>query len=319
MKKIIILLFIAGVAKFSFSQWYSNGATWYYNLESWGYDENSQSYYTGEGYVKYEVVGDTLIDTITAKIIIKSGKYFSGNPLSQDTIIVYADSNRAYFWTGYDFRLMYDFNLEVGDTLDVDVYNTSICDSISPLVVDSIDTITADGISLRVQYITLSGNTTSTSKEYANYTYRIIEYIEDVTKTGYDFLFVPTCEDLYPSAENNSLRCFHNENFTYYNDWWQSDQPCDTIINPLGVELLTKEHSNILLYPNPAMNNINIESNSELIKQVKIINSLGQILIDKKVKEKEVSIDINSFTSGIYNAIIILNNGQQVNKKFVKK
>jgi len=53
------------------------------------------------------------------------------------------------------------------------------------------------------------------------------------------------------------------------------------------------------IFPNPAKANIFIDINND-IKTVKILNNIGQVLIEANTK----NIDINSLVSGIYFVII---------------
>ncbi len=308
MKKTIILLIILGFAKLGFSQWYTNGATWYFDNEYLTYNNSAH------GYVKFEVIGDTLIDSVNAKIIVKSGLNCDSTPVPVDTIIVYANNNRAYYWTGYDFKLMYDFNLEVGDTLDIEIYQTFNCDSVSPMILDSIDTIIADSVPLRVQYlsfITWEGGTPR-KKDY-----QIIEFV-GYTYTYEHFIFPPLYCEEGDNFSNTSLRCFINENFEYKKipEQW----PCDTIINNLSVNLVKITGNAVSLYPNPATEyiNVKIKQNNLTIEQIKIINSLGKVILKKDVAKNKISIDIKDFSPGIYNATLMLDNGQVINNKFIK-
>lgn len=64
-----------------------------------------------------------------------------------------------------------------------------------------------------------------------------------------------------------------------------------------------KENSselNINIYPNPAEDNINIELKNEIKGNVVITNQLGQVVKEMNIDGKELTIDIEDLTSGIY-------------------
>lgn len=86
-------------------------------------------------------------------------------------------------------------------------------------------------------------------------------------------------------------------------------------VNPsLGIEDVVK--NNFILYPNPAMNELNIKGDFDANESVTIYNMLGQTVLKKAVTSNEQSIDISSLSEGIYN---IYFNNAKVTYKFVKK
>lgn len=86
------------------------------------------------------------------------------------------------------------------------------------------------------------------------------------------------------------------------------------------VELLLRTNefnlANLLVYPNPAKDNLNI-SYSNKLNQIEIYNAVGQIIIDKKPDAKEVKLDVSNMASGVY--FVKLNSGNQnTTLKFIK-
>ena len=64
-----------------------------------------------------------------------------------------------------------------------------------------------------------------------------------------------------------------------------------------------KENSselNINIYPNPAEDKINIELKNETKGNVVITNQLGQVVKEMNIDGKELTIDVEDLTSGIY-------------------
>ena len=64
-----------------------------------------------------------------------------------------------------------------------------------------------------------------------------------------------------------------------------------------------KENSselNINIYPNPTEDKINIELKNETKGNVVITNQLGQVVKEMNIDGKELTIDIEDLTSGIY-------------------
>ncbi len=78
-------------------------------------------------------------------------------------------------------------------------------------------------------------------------------------------------------------------------------------------------NNNFALYPNPAHNNITIESTSLNKDEAALIFNLqGQLLLQQSLLQNKTTIDISDFTNGMYFVKMKSNNGIVV-KKFVKE
>lgn len=87
------------------------------------------------------------------------------------------------------------------------------------------------------------------------------------------------------------------------------------------VELIEK--GDIKLYPNPARNNINLEiENIKNLVSVEIINSYGQVIVDKRYDKTRGSVnetfDLTNFDSGMYYVRIVTQSGS-ISRGFVVK
>jgi hypothetical protein len=79
-----------------------------------------------------------------------------------------------------------------------------------------------------------------------------------------------------------------------------------------GISENETESRDLLIYPNPAKDNITIEYPSdEKENYIRIYNSLGEILIDMISSKNQENIDLSQLKSGVY----LIN----VNKKFFKQ
>ncbi len=75
--------------------------------------------------------------------------------------------------------------------------------------------------------------------------------------------------------------------------------------------------NNLLLYPNPANNRLNITT-TENIVQVNIYNLIGSLIYTRSgINQNMISINTNSFNQGYYIAKIITNNGKTYTNKFL--
>lgn len=80
---------------------------------------------------------------------------------------------------------------------------------------------------------------------------------------------------------------------------------------PIGFDELSE--ATVLLYPNPAVNHINIES-SEAIRNITIYNALGQQMVSM---ENTNRVDVRNFSMGVYSMRITMENGSITDHKFI--
>ncbi|MBI9039681.1 MAG: T9SS type A sorting domain-containing protein [Bacteroidales bacterium] len=82
-----------------------------------------------------------------------------------------------------------------------------------------------------------------------------------------------------------------------------------------GVENSTNQE--ILIYPNPASDVLNIASNNK-IKHIEILNFIGQNFFNKKLDNNNIEINTSAFKSGIYFIRIETENGLKTKKVTIK-
>lgn len=75
--------------------------------------------------------------------------------------------------------------------------------------------------------------------------------------------------------------------------------------------------SGIRIYPNPVTEKVTINSRSLSAVNLKITDPAGHVLIESAIRGK-ATFDLGSFTSGIYLACFILNDGSAVTQKIIK-
>jgi uncharacterized delta-60 repeat protein len=85
----------------------------------------------------------------------------------------------------------------------------------------------------------------------------------------------------------------------------------------LSVDDFNNEASNVIIYPNPVTNSLNIKTSNELdVIEYSIYNMLGQIIY--KSDDNNGKVNTTNFSNGIYNIQIKTNKGI-VSKKFIKE
>jgi hypothetical protein len=83
----------------------------------------------------------------------------------------------------------------------------------------------------------------------------------------------------------------------------------------VGIDDVTSENASFNVYPNPVKNELNITSNTSL-KNIKIVNTVGQEILNENVSGNHYKINTSSYIKGIYFVQIESEKGKTT-KKFV--
>ncbi len=256
----------------------------------WGFNQTGPS---GTSYVKEKVKGDTLLGgknyhKVYSQTNLLTGFYREFGKKIYSKINSYADTSEI---------LIYDFNLNVGDTFYDKRTHPSLGSFKYKYVLTAITTtsLTTD---VRKQYTFSSAGYQGPANIYSNLgsacNFYWIEGIGSLSGifNNRDALIEGTecyIAALISNASFSYLKCFEHKNVQFMS------QSC-LILNQ-------KEINNDLtfkIYPNPSNSFLNIElENFSAPKNltVKLVNLLGQIVLDCK---QEKTLNISSLKNGIY-------------------
>lgn len=126
------------------------GATWVY------YDEGNQAVnYEVENYVQY--AGDTVIGVFDDVKILRTDKWYQFNPQIPVVLLthevsysyVHQRNDSVVKWINGDWRLMFDFNAQQGDSVLVFVDGWEGCNEVDTMVIDSVYMSTVLGIQVK--------------------------------------------------------------------------------------------------------------------------------------------------------------------------
>ena len=249
-----------------------------------------------------EIVGDTTIGPHTYKKIIHHGFWHEqpifGNmqPCTPDYTFSYPyaflrqDSLKLYIYDNSDL-LLYDFDLEIGDTLPM-TYN-NFADNIT---VESINFLQVGTETRRV--FQLSSNTGDIS-----------ELIEGI---GHNYGLIGTMQPF--EFYENGLVCFTLADTSYYPNF---GAPCDLDVS---VDELIN-FSSVSVFPNPVTEIISIRTeNSSAIQSVFISTLIGEIKsIDFRISDKKtIELNLKNQPSGIYIIEIQANLQDKIRVKILK-
>src|SRR5690606_32376134 len=83
--------------------------------------------------------------------------------------------------------------------------------------------------------------------------------------------------------------------------------------------VIDQNQTQVSIYPNPVSDKLNVQLNTnEKIEEIRIINSVGQLLMNQKVGKSSAEVDVRNLTSGFYLVQIITANNSITKKILVK-
>ena len=220
------------------TEWAPLGATWYYGF-------NFSGVFPAENALMMESIKDTVVQDKNARIIEGIIYENTGDTLHaadvfpEGRIILHQQRDSIYYLRENKFELLYDFSLEVGDTMNIVTpgphYQSSVNDTMIQIVVDSTGERIIDGDTLRTQVISTN------SKFNSGYLF----YGEIIETIGNEIFLLPHsgfCDGNCPRP----LRCYQDTSIFYK----RSEIPCDSVDLISSIELRPPV-TNIQLYPNP--------------------------------------------------------------------
>jgi hypothetical protein len=292
---------------------------WYPKNTKWTFDSPELlPTYMAHGYTEYKVVEDTIINDTTAKLITVDRVSYSGNRFyKKDSLFVHEANSKVYFWNGSRFKLMYDFTLEVGDTLDVGI-DLGSCDSVSAIIVDSISTINLNGHDLQVQYISYTMFAESQYGSTETINEKIIERIGIEEQEG--LIYTRKCL-LDEKFNLTGLRCYSDDDISYKSTWWTNyfyGADCDSLINGITANIHKTESGEFLVYPNPSNDFVTISTKNTDDFYIELYNSSG-IKLSKTDLSKTTIIDLHKYQPGLYLIKIYQNLTEVYAYKIIKK
>ena len=266
-----------------------------------GYNGYAENYISGDTIINnlpYKKIGNTGYDVFCTKTITSEPRYIGA--LREDTIqmkVLFIPAGEQ------NDTLLYDYNLQVGDTLPLG-YN--VIALAGQLYVSSIDTIETNGV-LRLRW--------NLSAEYYGQFASIIEGIGSTNGL---------LEDIWIFEEDAFLRCYYcNDTLVFLNDLFvnQCEMPTDTCFYLNIYENSNKKITDFTCSPNPVNNRLTISLYDKISENytLEFYNQLGNKTKTVKITRSEQEINVENLSSGIY--YLILKDGEMIlnRRKVIKK
>jgi hypothetical protein len=287
----ILLILIANLCNGQTPNFFADGSRWVYHTHESSEPGQQLVHNTDEQHI---IHGDTLIngiayfklyttrhnilDVYTFPATLTYHTYDSLGPsfLRYDTLV-----KHVYYLPSIDSteRLIYDFDLQVGDTtpMQTEYLPTSI--------IRSIDTVSLFGTAVKRFFM---ADVNDPSIEHLNY---ILEGMGGSNGFAY---YQPEVLWLGGMAFSTSLRCFQYQDSIYA----PYDGECPFVDFISAIDPISENH-NVTLSPNPTQGHFTVSISEELLNATcTIVNSLGQAVQSLRLTEQNTTGQLR--TPGIY-------------------
>lgn len=205
-----------------------------------------------------------------------------------NTWLFHQDNYKVYYLWEDTLRLIYDFELAVGDTVKFDMLTCKSTISKITFEVTKVDSIEFRNENLK----RIECNLVEGYLPFDSYTY--IERIGSTRKIVED---LADCL-LVPGAVPEQLRCYHEQGSVYITDWFSQFgySDCEILTN---IEEHLESNNSLNISPNPVHDYINIKSQTSDIKNANIYSTNGQFMGKHKI-QNHTSLDLKNLNSGSY-------------------
>ncbi len=216
MKRLMLLLCCAMMTLNVFAQmeFAPIGATWYYDFPEDGVMNPNR------GYIKVTSARDTTIAGKSARILEAEAHTSTGESFSLKPDIVHQSGDSIFYYVDGDFRLTYNFSLQIGDTMSI--YANLNCfeykeERYGSVVIDTIVELVIDERTIKVFY---TSRTQDSQYEYCTFA-EVLGSLGGLT-SDYGIFDAGVCDGYY------NVRCYHDSTinyeiedceYTYWFDW----------------------------------------------------------------------------------------------------
>ncbi len=194
------------------------GATWYYGI--------TEAMWGDRGYLKVTSADTTVIDGKKVKVLVSEYHQSDGGVFPRSAIYVYQTGDSVLFYRDGDFHLVYNFGLNVGDTMELYNPDNKICRNYDEdlmyghVVVKSIETLNINGTQLK-EFNFVSADPKSDYYRFSDH----YHYIEKIGTTSN--LFGDDCTyDNFGAGIFGDLRCYEDEEVGLYQ---YGREACDSL------------------------------------------------------------------------------------------
>ena len=202
----------------------------------------------------------------------------------------YQEENKVWYLYNDTLRLIYDFGVELNDTIDFEMLVLDIETSKNTFVVSKIDSIEFNnGFLKRFTCDLIDGDLSFSALPYI--------YLE---KIGSERVLLENLADIFLVYEPERLRCFIENGEVYKTPWFLSfgNLPCD-------VTTSTEENNlenSIYVFPNPATDWIRYTFYDYVPKdaQLRLYDMSGQMMKSQRIQQGVNKVQLSEFDAATY-------------------
>ncbi len=294
--------------------WFPIGATWYY--------ETIQLTETNYGYLKMEVVKDTVIHSKPVSVIQREfvSLLHSGDTVyaEAEPLYMHESEGAIYQWHDGDFYLVFEYPTKIRDRIPVAQYSYE-----GDIPYAEIDLIWDVFIGNRKLYAFSVTDTVRVDEYPGCVTVDVPAAYEKIGSVYNFFPVITPCgyADYMPEAQY--LRCYYDSQTGLITpDDLESPVrprylPCDTLVPFYHVGIQQKAFDRAVIYPNPADQIIVVDVPIQIVK-MNIFSSDGKQVQSVSFPQNN-SASIEEMTGGIYLIMAVLENGSLSYGKFIKR
>ena len=304
---VLLVVFSAGMLKAQ-TEFAPIGATWYYG--------NTESMFGDTGFTKTTVTDSAVIDGKKVKVLVSEYHQSDGGVFPRDTIYAYQTGDSVLFYRDGDFHLVYNFGLNVGDTMVLYNPDNKTCRSnavdlmYGHVVVKSIKTLDINGTQLK------EFNFVSADPQYEHY-FKFSDryhYIEKIGTTSN--LFGEDCiADNFGAGIFGDLRCYEDEEIGHYQ---YSRAACDSVFvfdmeayrrwedSMRRVDVIDRENLDLRVFYSQSDKAIVVDSHGNCDQSVINVLDVNGIMIYSNVCEPGTQTRVALKRKGVY--IVLINN-----------
>jgi len=281
MKTTFSIIFIFLISNLYGQNFAPNGAVWNYTY-NWSF--------WNMGYYKMTVIGDTLLQGKSCKIIQKrnighNSQFGTNYNYIDGYEYVYSDTDKVYYFRFNKFYTLYDFGATPGTTWLIACENYS--DSVAKVVVDSVGIETINSINLRTLYLHTDSGDVGWDLWTPN------KFIEKIGSLIWMFPVKYVTGPDYPYP----LRCYYDDSIGLFKNIQIS---CDTLYNVSSI--IKYSNYNVKIYPNPVntISTLEWEGINNVNCTLFVYNYLGELIKTVTTNSQAIEIRKSDFTNGIY-------------------
>jgi hypothetical protein len=284
---LIAFFLCCGTLAFS-QQWISPNAEWHYDYSA----------VASGGFVTINYTSDTLINGQLCQELTVNRYNFSLNQANSiefngvtglGSQYTFSSGDTVFWWANTSFKVLYNFAAQVNESWQVEnIDSNGFGCSASIVQVDSIGTTTINNQNLK--FIKLKADSLASY----GFTGKAIEGIGQVD--DYLFPILRACDpNLVFDGPTYKLRCFSSDAFTFHKF---RPEDCDYPMQVVGIKNFAS--AEVKIYPRPAQNFFEIETEGQGVFSLKIYNAAGTEILSKSNCTGKEKIDCHNWPAGIY-------------------